>query len=322
MVVAHPVSPVNDLALHWHLHVPVLALIVVAGGLYLLGLRAGQRARPPGVEPWRVLSFSLGLGVLVVALTSPIDSLASSLFYVHMVQHLLVLLVAPPLLVWGRPARVWQRALLSTWAGVAAARAAKTWGSGGVVRLGGRAPTKAIDGESLAGQSGGRPGSAAGAAGKKWGTAAKLVTSLAVVWALNTLVTWAWHFPSLYEAALRADLVHALEHGSFLAISVLFWAVVLGATGGGLAGRVFLVFATALQSAALGAVIAFADSPLYSADVLGAPGWGLTPLEDQQLAGALMWVLPGILYLVVMVALLFVWFRGMESLSPASARDR
>ena len=148
--------------------------------------------------------------------------------------------------------------------------------------------------------------------------------NLGVVGIANTVVIWAWHLPNLYEAAVRNDLVHAFEHGSFVAVSLPFWAVVLqGTKKRGPAGRIFLVFGVALQSSALGAVIAFAGSPLYSLEVLGTPAWGLTPMEDQQLAGALMWVLPGILYLATMVGVLFVWFKRMEALppTPSPARD-
>ena len=283
MALAHGVSPLNELATHWHFHLPVLLSIAAALGGYLVGV-ADLNARPlKPFERWRVASFVMGLLVLGAALLSPIDSLAPSLFYIHMTQHLLLMLVASPLLVLGKPARAYRAALAT------------------------RVPIS----ERLFGS-------------RKWRQVKGVALNLVVVGVLNAVIVWVWHLPTPYEAALRDDLIHGTEHAGFLAVSVLFWAVVLDtAKTRAPAGRIFLVFAVALQSSALGAIIAFAGSPLYSPEVLGTPVWGLTPLEDQQLAGALMWVLPGILYLVMMIGLLFVWFKSMEALSPApnSARD-
>ncbi|MDQ3955087.1 MAG: cytochrome c oxidase assembly protein [Actinomycetota bacterium] len=283
MDLSHGVSPVNELATHWHWHVPVLLTLTAALLLYLVGV-ASMSAGPLGPhERWRVGIFVLGLTVLGAALMSPIDSLAPSLFYVHMIQHLLLMLVASPLLVLGKPAVAYRAALVT--------RLAKS--------------ERLLD--SLV-----------------WRGTMRIALNLGVVGIANTVVIWAWHLPNLYEAAIRNDLVHALEHGGFVAVSLPFWAVVLqGTKTRGPAGRIFLVFGVALQSSALGAIIAFAGSPLYSLEVLGTPAWGLTPMEDQQLAGALMWVLPGILYLATMVGVLFVWFKRMEALSPtpSPARD-
>jgi putative membrane protein len=284
MSLAHGVSPLNDLAVHWHFHFPVVVGIAAALAFYLIGIVSGRGGESRSVERWRVAAFVVGLGVLSAALLSPIDSLAPSLFYIHMTQHLLLMLVAPPLLVLGKPALVYGAAMTR------------------------RVPISRRLTES-----------------PKWSGTARLLLNLGVVGVANTVMMWAWHFPSLYEAAVRDDFVHSVEHAGFLGVSILFWAVVLRPDKTRApAGRIFLVFGVALQSSALGAIIAFAGSPLYSLDVLGAPGWGLTAMEDQQLAGALMWVLPGILYLVVMVGLLFVWFKNMEALSPApsSGRDR
>lgn len=282
MDLAHGVSPVNELATHWHWHLPILLTLTAALVLYLVGVASVSAGPSSRLERWRVGAFLLGIAVLGSALMSPIDSLAPSLFYVHMIQHLLLMLVASPLLVLGKPAVAYRAAL--------AARFSKS--------------ERILDSSA-------------------WRATTGVALNLVLVGIANTVVIWAWHLPNLYEAAIRNDLVHAFEHAGFVAVSLPFWAVVLqGTKTRGPAGRIFLVFGVALQSSALGAIIAFAGSPLYSLEVLGTPAWGLTPMEDQQLAGALMWVLPGILYLTTMVGVLFIWFKRMESLSPAPSPAR
>lgn len=130
-----------------------------------------------------------------------------------------------------------------------------------------------------------------------------ILRSTWVVFAAHALALWAWHLPALYDAAMDSLPLHLIEHLCFLVTAVLFWNVVLNASGDRFK-RVALVFGTALQSGALGVVIAFAGSVIYRSHVASARDWDMTPLEDQQLAGAIMWVPPGVVYLCVMVALL------------------
>jgi len=125
--------------------------------------------------------------------------------------------------------------------------------------------------------------------------------------------------PALYEAALTHDAVHAVQHASFLGAAVLFWSVVFASgTRRGLPRPVaiVLVFASGVQSTALGAVLLFASTPLYSVHAAGARVWDVSPLADQQLAGALMWSPPALLYIVVMGWLLVRWFAEMDDAPP------
>jgi putative membrane protein len=150
------------------------------------------------------------------------------------------------------------------------------------------------------------------------GTAHALANPV-VVWIIGTLALWAWHMPALYEAALAHGPVHVLEHASFLGAALLFWGVVFASgTRRGVPRpiAIVLVFASGVQSSALGAVLLFASSPLYDVHAEGARVWEVSPLGDQQLAGALMWSPPALLYILVMGWLLVRWFDEME---PASA---
>ena len=136
--------------------------------------------------------------------------------------------------------------------------------------------------------------------------------SLLVVGVLHAGALWAWHMPVLYDAAMRSDLLHALEHASFLVTAVLFWDAVFDFSIDRFK-RAGLVFATMLQSGALGALLVFATTPLYESHVLdgiAAPD----PLPDQQLAGAIMWVPPGVVYLAVIIGLLA---RALSSFDAA-----
>ena len=121
--------------------------------------------------------------------------------------------------------------------------------------------------------------------------------------------------PSPYQAALGDDVLHGGEHITFVATAMLFWALVIGSRGRRRLGHgpaILLTFVTALQSAALGVVLTFASTVLYPVHASRTQAWGLTALEDQQLAGAIMWIPAGVIYLGVMCALLAGWMRAME----------
>ena len=128
------------------------------------------------------------------------------------------------------------------------------------------------------------------------------------------VLLWIWHLPRLYQQTLASDLVHALQHASFLISALLFWwALIHGRAGRiGYGAAVFYVFGTALHSGALGALLTFAPEPLYSPYLATTGPWGLTPLEDQQLAGLVMWIPAGLSYLVAALVLMASWLRESE----------
>lgn len=240
--------------------------------------RGGKLSRPSDGGNGRASAFYGALVALGVALVSPLDALAETLFSAHMVQHVLIMLVAAPLLVYGLPLRVVMHAspkrLLR-----AVSRIKK-------LRL-----VKAIS--------------------------HALVNPL-IVAGIYAGAIWAWHLPVLYEQGLASDAAHALEHATFLAGSLLFWALVLAARATLSAPALILVFATALQTTALGAVLTFASRPLYSTHTARALEWGWNPLDDQQLAGLIMWIPMGVVYLATLVLLLLGWLKELDRRLPAS----
>ncbi|MGH2698970.1 MAG: cytochrome c oxidase assembly protein [Actinomycetota bacterium] len=275
-MLAHgPISPAN-LWTTWTLDPLMLLALVTMGALYARGLAELWKVRSGRtVSRRRAASFFAGLLLLLFALASPLDALAGELFSAHMVQHLVLMLGAAPLLVYGAPLLPVSLALPA----------------GARRRL-----------HSVAGSPPGR-------------RTRRLLLALPVVWILHAVVLWMWHLPTLYELGLSNEYLHALEHATFLGTATLFWILVIGSLrrrdlDRGLAA--FLTFATALQSGALGVVLTFAARPLYEAHGNSA-AWGLDRFADQQLAGAIMWVPSGIVYLVTIAVLLYRWLEAMDA---------
>lgn len=114
-----------------------------------------------------------------------------------------------------------------------------------------------------------------------------------LVWLLHAAVIWLWHLPPLYHAALRDPLVHDFQHLSFFAAGFLFWRLMLDPVSRRVLSplsAVMFLFSTSVHAMALGVFMTFSRSPWY-ADYAGRTiAWGFSPLEDQQLAGLIMWV--------------------------------
>jgi putative membrane protein len=211
----------------------------------------------------------LGQLSLLVALISPIDRLSDLLFSAHMTQHEILLIVAPPLIVLGRPV-------------VALAWAFGRERSASVLR--------ALTSPRI---------------NRVW----RVISAPLVILLIHGLVLWLWHVPTLFEAALRNESVHAVQHASFFLTAVVFWWGIArgryGRSGYGLACA--FVFATAMHTSVLGALLTVASRlwyPMYSAR--GAP-WGVDVLADQQLAGLIMWVPAGLLLSVLALGLFAAW---------------
>ncbi|HEV2070184.1 MAG TPA: cytochrome c oxidase assembly protein [Acidimicrobiales bacterium] len=265
---------------------PLLLLgITAAALLYLRGWSRGNRWQ----EDWRQPLGSLGLAALALALLSPLDALANTLASAHMVQHILLILVAGPLLVAGGAPATMMRGL-SPSLRRAARRAARASGADSVVHTL-RRPVPA--------------------------------------WVLHAGALWLWHSASLYEAALGSHSLHGLEHLAFIVTALLFWSAVLSPRASRRASRgvaLLLVFTMALQGVLLSALLTFAPTPWYDVYADTTQAWGLAPLVDQQLAGVTMWVPGGLIYLGIGLALLAAWFRESAAtprprLDDAAARS-
>ena len=263
--------------LGWDLDGPVVACLAVPSLLYAAGVaRLARERRWPVNGSARTLAFAAGMALLVVALLSPLDGWADALFSAHMLQHLILMMLAPPLLVLGHPIVV---ALWSLPSG-ARRRVAKEWQRSTAFK-------PAID--ALRGP----------------------VPS----WLLLSAALWFWHLPRPYDHAFDDPVAHVLEHLSFFVGAMMFWRVViedpqsrrlsLGAT------MLFLI-TFAMQNGMLGALLIFAPKVLYAVHAT-APAWSSrTPLEDQQLAGVLMWSVSGVVDLGVLAVLFVAWLRSSD----------
>ncbi len=148
------------------------------------------------------------------------------------------------------------------------------------------------------------------------------LTRPAPSWALAAALLWLWHLPRLYEVALAHEGIHALEHITLLGASLLFWRVLFRPAGVRIdrgAGILYL-FAMGLQGSALGALLTFATVPWYPSHRPWTTAFGLTPLEDQQLAGLLMWIPAGLVYLAAAAVLFLQWLEPGRSIARADRR--
>jgi putative membrane protein len=142
-----------------------------------------------------------------------------------------------------------------------------------------------------------------------------------LVWVLHVAALWFWHLPTFFQAAIQDEGIHILEHLSFFFTALPFWWLVLRRDRLDTGAAAIYLFTMALQSGVLGALITFSSNPWYVAYEASAPAWGLDALDDQQLAGVIMWVPGNAAYLVALLWILGDWFRWMERRDAQSDRS-
>jgi putative membrane protein len=262
----------SALLLSWDLRIEIIATLVLMGCIYSRGwwhLRRQPANRGRLAKGWRLAAYLGGLFILGMALMSPIDVLAGQLFFMHMIQHLLLVMIVPPLLwlanplpflLWGLPARARHQAgsLLSR--------------------------------------------------GSAFRRSLYMVTAPGLVWMAFVAFLLGWHDPNAYNAALRSDLIHDLEHLTFFVTAMLFWWLVIGA-GPRLRSlspgvRLALLLVTVPVNMAVGVVIAFAGQPIYTYYTTVPRLWGITATLDQMIGGVIMWIPGSMMY--VLAALIII----------------
>jgi putative copper resistance protein D len=247
---------------------------LVTALLWRHGVGRVNRAHPATPVPRRrTLAWMLGLLAILVALDSGIERYDTALFADHMVQHMILTLLAPPLLLYAGPITLLLRATSPA--------TRRRW----VLPL----------------------------------LHSRVVRFLAfpvVSWILFAAVMWGTHFSPLFDASLENEWLHRLEHGLFLASSLLFWWPVVGPDPTPWrmppAARVMYVGLQMPQNTFLAVAIAMSSVPLYAHYVTNLRPWGPTPLEDQQLAGSLMWLGGDLVFLTMVILLVLAWMRADE----------
>lgn len=228
-----------------------------------------------GVAPWQAAAFAGGWLALVAALVSPLHEMGEHLFTAHMVEHELLMAVAAPLLAVSRPLGTFLRALPR---GVRLA----------LIRRAGTPPVRLC-----------------------W---RKLMHPF-VATVLHAVAIWIWHVPAFLDATLVHENLHRLQHLSFLGTALIFWWAILRLPRRDYGVGALHVFATMLHTSLLGALLTLAPRVFYPLQTADAPLFGLTPLEDQQLAGLFMWVPGGALYLAAGLALAGLWLNSAKGAS-------
>jgi putative membrane protein len=252
-----------------------LAMAAVAvGGIGYAVGSARLARRGASGRPGERIAFWIGWTMLAVAVAPPLDSAASVSFSAHMVQHELLMVTGAPLTVVGRPLVMWLHALPSRVR----------------VSVGGGLSSKPLS--------------------RSW----QFVTTPWVAWATHALVISLWHLPSWYEAALRSEPVHAVQHATFLATAVPFWwGLIYGRYGRASYGAAaFFVFLSSVHTGMLGAMFALGDRPAYALYVERARNIGLDAVADQQLGGLVMWVLTGTVLTIFGLGLVVAWLAEAE----------
>lgn len=260
----------------WNWDLLILFNLTLLGVAYAAGwhqLRQRKSPKPTSrVSRGQFASYFLALGVLLVALISPLHALSEQLAAAHMLQHMLLMVVAAPLFVFGSPARVLLFSLDSHWRRIVA-----RWSRAFRIR--------AFD-------------------QTHW------------PWLLHAAALWFWHWPPAYQAALADPLVHDAQHLSFFAAACVYWRGIIDPACRSRLQPLTAVgslFATSLHAMLLGIFLALSPRIWYEAYGSQTETWNLTPLEDQQLAGFLMWMPACLVYPALAAVVLGHWLQTMPS---------
>ncbi|MDQ2827462.1 MAG: cytochrome c oxidase assembly protein [Chloroflexota bacterium] len=284
----------------WTFDPQIMIVVVGVGVLYWIGTTATLAALPKnhrlGPRAWKVALFYVALLLVVIALESPLDYFSQKLMWAHMIQHLILIMLVPELLLLGDPALPLLRGLPIT---------ARRRALGPVL-------------------------------GWRWvhilGAAMRRVSRPVPAFCLFVGTLWAWHWPALYNVTLRNQGVHDLEHLTFLLTAILFWWQVIDQTQFRCPmsdiHRAVYVFLGAVGNHLLAVVLAFVTIPLYDYRRLVVRPGGISALTDQQFAGGIMWVPGMFLYGAAFSIFLYKWLQseklaiGQSSVSAAGPRQK
>jgi cytochrome c oxidase assembly factor CtaG len=281
--VSHPAPGAGpDVALlTWHFEPLVVAPVVVTAAIYLRGWGIASGRMPDRFDNRHLVATMAGLASIVLALASPLDALSARMLLAHMTQHLLLMTVAPPLLWMGAPVAP--------------------------LLLGLPRPVRHAFARALA--------------MSPMRRLSQVLANPVVSWVAFVVAFWAWHVPVLYDLALRSDTWHHIEHACFFVTAVLFWRPVFlpwpaRTTWPRWAMIPYLALAD-IQNSVLAAILTFSDRVIYPAYGVLPPMWGLSRLEDQAIAGVIMWM-PGSLAFLLPV----LWLVATTLTAPPPALRR
>ena len=247
----------------WSTSLPVTYTLFLAASVYLRGWLHLRRAIPNVISAWQLASFMNGMFAVWIVLGSPLRAFHHELLSIHMVDHVLLMAVAPPLILLGAPFRSFAYGL-PQWFGRDWLARFLHWSPG--QRLG------------------------------------RVLGHPMFCWLAATVALIGWHVPAAFELGMRSSGWHELEYACFFGAGLLFWWPVIRpwpnvAQGPRWSIVLYLFFAT-LPCDALSAFLTFCDRVVYPCFLSGNRHFGISPLQDQEYAGALMWVCATFVYLL------------------------
>ena len=264
----------------WSVSVPVTFALFLAAWVYLRGWLRLRSTAPNRISAWQLAAFMNGMFALWIALGSPLRAFHHKLLSIHMVEHVLLMAVAPPLILLGAPFRSFVHGLPRRFVREGLARFL-CWSP--VQRL------RRVLGHPI------------------------------FCWLAATVALIGWHVPAAFELGMRSNLWHDVEYTCFFGTGLLFWWPVMQpwldvARSPRWSIVLYLFFAT-LPCDALSAFLTFCDRVIYPCYLSGNRHFSISPLQDQEYAGALMWVCVTFVYLVPAVVI------TTQLLTTASAHD-
>jgi putative membrane protein len=269
----------NAFLLSWSFELEVVIGLALAAGLYARGWSRLRRRGRGGraLRPWRAWCFGGGLLAVAIALLSPIATFDSLFMFMHMIQHLLLVMIAAPLIWLGAPL------LPMLWAFDRKTRR----------RLGRfMHPSSRVH------------------------AVFHFLTRPSIALPILVLTITAWHYPPFYDAAQGRTLIHDLEHATFFAAALLYYWPIIQPTGGkrrmSYGAGILYLFPAKITGFVIGASLSMAQTPWYQTYINAPRVWGLSALSDQQLAGLIMWIFGGLLYIVPLLILVVMMIREDE----------
>jgi cytochrome c oxidase assembly factor CtaG len=274
---------VKDIFTDWSLPVWLTCSILITAALYLRGWLALRKTRREQFNDLRLASFFFGLAVLWLAIGSPMDGFADALLSAHMIEHLLLMSVVPPLLLYGLPVVPLLRSLPREL-------------TRGVLGL-------LIRNKPL----------------RKFGS---FLVKPVVAWLAMNVTFLAWHIPAAYDFALEHENWHAFEHLCFLFSSLLFWWCIIRPWPAEKLrqnwGILLYLVAADIVNTLLSAFLAFCGRPVYTYYVANPNPFHIAPADDQILGAAIMWVFGSVIFLVPAM-LITLRLAGVQSSRRASS---
>src|SRR5215470_347514 len=276
---------IENILRSWTFEPWIIISLSLGAIIYLRGWRQLHRRLPRRFALWRLIAFQSGVLTLFLALASPLHELAERLLQFHMVQHLLLMMVVPPLLLLGAPILPLLRGLPRP---VLQHALRYVFASASLQRL------------------------------------SRFLTHPVVCVLAFTVSNVAWHLPALYELALRSEFWHDVQHICFLGTGLLFWWPVVQPWPSRLRWPrwtiiPYLLFAD-IQNTALSAFLIFSERVLYPSYAVLPRLWGISVLDDQAAAGAIMWVPGSVIFLVPVVVLVIGLFDSSPTRSAMSKK--